>query len=311
MSSFKSVVVKLLIVCALLAAAGFYIVDNQLHEIDFRAVFSSGRGSPITRLADAVKLQREKTELLGEGRGQLLGGEYEEAFKTAMAVKKLDAGDLRVRALIADTTNAVVEAARQEFESGKIEDALVDVRLALGYKADHAGANKLYMDIADRLLLEAQAHYNKKEYSKLIAKAQEVIKIDPSNMTASNLLVRTNNELLSEAEELYVSRRYFESLNMIRLSLRIDGTNPRALGWLNQISTFVETPKLELRGIITSGGTHYARILLPDSGKVVIVKKGGKVGNFKVTEIDATEKRVELLQIYTGEKFTIQQASAG
>jgi hypothetical protein len=142
MSSLKSVVVKLLIVCALLAAAGSYIVNNQLHEIDFREVFSSARGSPITRLADAVKLQREKTELLGEGRGQLLGGEYEEAFKTAMAVKKLDAGDLRVRALIADTTNAVVEAARQEFESGKIEDALVDVRLALGYKADHAGANR-------------------------------------------------------------------------------------------------------------------------------------------------------------------------
>ncbi len=45
--------------------------------------------------------------------------------------------------------------------------------------------------------------------------------------------------------------------------------------------------------------------------KVVIVKKGGKVRNFKVTEIDAWEKRVELIQIYTGKKFTIQQASAG
>jgi len=311
MSSFQPALIKLLIACVLFGVAGFFIVDNQLHKIDFRAVFSSGRGSPVTRLSDAVKVQRKKTELLAKGRGQLLGGDYKEAFKTAMEVKKLDPEDIRAWGLIDDTVDSVTQKAIQEFEAGKIEVALADVRLGLKYNKDHETANELYMDIADRLLLEAQTHYNKKEYPKQITKAHEVLRIDPSNMAASNLLVRTNSELLAMAGELFISKRYFGSLEMVRLSLQIDRTNPGALSLLKRISDYVDTPKLELRGIIKKGDVFYARILLPDSGEVMFVKKDDIKNNFKVLDIDSKHKRVKLMQIHTKQKFTIQQVSPG
>lgn len=313
MSSLQPVFVKLLIIIALLGVAGFFVIENQLHKIDFKAVFSSGRGSSVNRLSEAVKVQREKAVLLEKGRGQLLGSKYSEAFKTALEVRQLDAKDPRAEELIDDTVDAVAQKAIQEFESGKIEVALADVRLGLKYRNDHAVANRLYMDIAERLFLEAREHHNKKEYPKLIGKAQEVLRIMPSHMAAHNLLVKANGELQDQAGELFISKRYFESLQMVRLSLRIDGKDTRSLRLLNEITTYVEIPRLELRGIMRRGKVFYARIRYVDSGRWLIksMKEGDTIKNFKVVDIDSAQKRVELQQIYSGQKFTIQQASPG
>lgn len=308
-SALRAVAVKILIVFAVVSVAAYFVVSYQLHKIDFRAVFSSGRGSPIGRLSRAVKAQGEKSDLLERGRMELLVGKYKEAFTTAKAVAKIDPDDPRSEILVADIVDAVTQKATREFESGEIEAALADTRLALRYRSDHKDANELYMSIAARLLHEANVHHNKKEYSKLIAKAKEVLKIDRSNMAASNLLVQANEELLASADELFISQRHFDSLQMVRLSLQIDQNNPRALRLLNKISVYIETPKLKLRAIIKSGGVIYARIQIPESDKVVFVKEGDTVKNFKIIDIDAEEKKVRLMQIHTKHKFTIRQKS--
>lgn len=314
-SSLQAVAFKLLIACALMAVAAYFIVINQLHKIDFRAVFSSdSRGSPIVRLSTAVKLQKKKVDLLEKGRGHLLVGEYNQAFKTAMEIEKLDSQEPQIQMLVDDTVDAVTQKASREFESGEIEAALADIRLGLQYRPDHGTANELYKDVADRLLLEAQAHYDKKEYSKLIVKAQEVVKIgkDPSNMAAYNLLARTNDELLDDASELLISKRYTESLKKVQLSLKIDKNDTTALRLLKQISDYVDKPVLELRGIIKKGKAIYARLHLPATGRTVTVRKGRIVTNtnMKVIDIDPKLKQVRLIQIYTGEKLTIQQTKA-
>ena len=313
-SSLPATAVKILVAIALVAMAGYFLVANQIHQIDFKAVLSSGRGSPVTRLSNAIKLQRQKVEMLEKGRGHLLVGEHDEAFETALAVEKLDPNDSQCQLLIDDTVDTVTQMASRKMESGEIEAALVDVRTALKYRPAHGTANELYKDIADRLMLEAQEHYSKGEYPKLIKKAQEVVRIgkDPSNMAAYNLLNKTSNELLDDAEESYAARRYFDALGNVQLSLKIDPskkTNSTAHGLLKRISDYIGEPKLELRGIIKKGATTYARIYLPDEGKVEIVKKGGiiKGTNIKVIDINPKLKQVHLAQIHTGRKSTLKR----
>jgi hypothetical protein len=76
----------------------------------------------------------------------------------------------------------------------------------------------------------------------------------------------------------------------------------------DKISEYVETPRLELRGMYKISGVLYARILLPDRGEQYTVKKGDTVKNFKVINIDSKQKQVHLVHIHTGQKTTIQHA---
>jgi hypothetical protein len=154
-------------------------------------------------------------------------------------------------------------------------------------------------------LREAQVHYTKKEYLPLITKAQEVIRINPSEPGAMNLLMRTNSELLAKASELLVSRRYYEAAEKVQLALKIDPTNSTALRLLEQLTLYVETPDLKLRGITKLGKAHYAIIQLPNSNQPQYVKEGETFRNVKVVDVNPDAKTVELLQIYTKQKFTI------
>ena len=306
-SSLQTILVRLLIILVVIAVAYYFIAVNQLQEINFKKVFTAGGGSPLTKFMAAVKLQKKKTDLLEKGRGHLLVGEYEEAFRIALEIQKLDRDDSGSWELIDDTVYAVTQKAARDFESGKIEDALLSIRVALKHSADHEAANNLYEEIADRLLLEAQTHRDKREYSKLIEKAHEVLRIAPSNMAAFNLLAQTNNDLLESAEELFYSKRYFEALQKVQLSLHIDEKKPRALRLLKKISLYVEVPRLQLGAIIKRSGMLHAQIKLLDGNKVVFMKEGATEKNFRVLDIDQTAKRVDLVQIHTGQRFTIRQ----
>jgi tetratricopeptide (TPR) repeat protein len=314
-SSLQAIVIKLLIIAAIAAGVGYFVVINQIHRIDFKGALASGRGSPITKISNALKLQKQKGELLEKGHGLLLAEDYTGAFQIALTVEKLDPNDSRHQVLIDDTAGALARRALLEMDSGDIESALKNVRLALKYMPNHHLANGLYADIGDRLLLEAQAHYNKAEYPTMITKAQEVVRIgkSPSNMSAYTLLGKTSNELLGEAEELYASKRYSESLEKVSLSLKIDSsmkTNATAHGLFERISTYVGFPEMELRGIIRRGRAIYAQIYLPKAGKVNIVKKGELVKgtSVRIIDIDTRMKKVTLKQINTGDVSTIQQS---
>ena len=318
----KATIGKILILLAVVGAIFFFAIKNQVHRVDFQTVFASGPGTPISRFSQAVKIEKQKAAMLEEGHKHFLGGDYDKAFETGVAVAEIDDDDPRPQTLIDLTADAVTQKATREYESGEIEPALADVRLSLKYRPEHKGANELYMDIAARLLHEAKVHYHKKEYPQLINKAHEVqrivndvLKADASNVADSNLMVQTsnllrqaNNELLTHAGELFISKDYFAALQTVRLSMRIDRKNPTAIRLMNQISNYIETPKVKLRGIIKSSGTTYAQIQLPDTRKVVLVKKGDTVRNFKVIDIDAVGKVVELRQIHTGKRFPISQA---
>ena len=309
-SSLHVIAVKILIVVALIAVAVYFITINEFHKIDLGKVFSGGSGSPMKKISEAVKLQREKNSLLDKGRGHLRMGEYDEAFKTALQVKKLDKEDPQWRTLISDTVDALTQKATRELESGEIRTALEDVRLALKYAPNRKAANALYTDIADRLLFEANTHHERKEYSELIVKAQEVLRIDPTNMAAAILLGRTNEELLAEAAELFTLKRYGKSFIKVQLSLKIDPnpiTNPSAHRLFDKISQHVESPRLELRGIAMIRGKLLARIQLPGGGQPRPVREGEIVKNFKVIDIDPEQKSVLLEQIYTKERSTIHQ----
>ncbi len=304
-SGLTRLLTKVLFVCVAVAVAGYFIADYRLYKIDFRAVFSSGRGSPFHRLWSSVKAQKEKADMLDEGHAQFLVGDYKAALATAVAVSQMDPEDERARSLIDLATDATTQRANREFDAGEIEAALADARLVLKHRPEHKDAQELLLRIGERLLAEAQVHFRKKEYSQLITKAKEVIKINPSDTRASNLLMRTNNELLARADELFISKRYYDALENVRLSLRIDPTNARARRLLNQISLYIETPTLKLRGINMLGHTLYAIIQLPQTNQPVYVKEGDTVKNFKVVDIDAEARTVKLLQIYTKHEFTI------
>lgn len=309
-SSLHVTAVKVLIVVALIAVAVYFITINDLHKINIRGIFAKGSGSPLGRISDAVKLQREKNSLLDKGRGHLRMGEYDESFKTALQIRKLDGEDPQWRTLISDTVDALTQKATRELESGEIRTALEDVRLSLKYAPNRKAAIALYTDIADRLLFEAKTHHERKEYSELIVKAQEVLRIDPTNMAAAILLGRANEELLAEAAELFTSKRYTESFQKVQLSLKIDPnpiTNPSAHRLFDKISHYVESPRLELRGIVKIRGKLLARIQLPGGGQPRPVREGEIVKNFKVLDIDPEQKSVLLEQIYTRERITIQQ----
>lgn len=304
-SRLTKAVTKVLFVCVAVGVAGYFVVDYQLHRIDFKAAFSSGRGSPMHRLWRSVKVQKHKADMLDEGHAQFLVGDYKAALATAVAVSQMDPEDTRARNLIDLAADAATQRANRKFDAGEIEAALADARLALKHRPEHKDAQELLLRIGERLLTEAQVHYRKMEYSQLITKAREVIKINPSDMRASNLLIRTNNGLLARADELFISKRYYDALENVRLSLRIDPTNARARRLLNQISLYIETPALKLRGINMLGRTLYAIIQLPHTNQPVYVKEGDTVKNFRVVDIDAEARTVKLLQIYTRHEFTI------
>lgn len=297
---------KALLVVVLVAVAGYFVANYQLHRIDYKDAFSSG--SPFLSLKRAWALQKQKADMLEEGQAQLLVGDYDASFLTARAVSKLDDKDERAGKLTNLTADACAQRAKREFDSGEIEAALADARLTLKYRPDHKAARDLELNIASRLLHESKVHFNKKEYSQLITKAQEVLRINSSDVTALNLLMRTNKELLDKAGDLFISQRYLEALEHVQLALKIDPKNPTADRLLNSISAYIETPKIELRGIVTRRGVAYARIQL--RGRTRTVKQGDRIENFKIVEIDPKTKAVELLQIYTKQKKIITQTKA-
>jgi len=304
-SGFRNAVGKVLILCVVVAAAGYFVVDYQLYNIDWNKVISRGPRTPIDRLWYALKLQKQKADMLDDGNTQFLVGDYDMALKTAAAVLQMDAQDSRAKHLTSLATDAAIMKAAREFESGEIEAALGDVRLALQYAPEHKEAKELSLRIGERLLREAKVHYRKKEYPQLIRKAQEILKINPSDMDARNLLVQANKELLTRADELFISRRYAGALEDVMQSLRIDPNNHRARSLEKQIRLYIGTPELELRGIVKSGTTLYALILVPESNQPLYVKEDDTFRNFKVLSIDSQAKVVKLLQIHTNKTFSI------
>ena len=301
----RSVIGKGLLLLVLVGVAGYFVKEYQLYRTDFRSAFSSGSGNPVENLWNALKLQKQKAGMVDVGRSQFLVGDYKEALATASAVLALDSKDRRAQDLINLVTDAATQRADREFDLGEIETALSDVRLALKYQPEDKDAQDLYSRIGERLFREAQSHYNKQEYAQLITKAQEVIRINPSHMDASNLLMRTNNELLTRADELFINKRYFDALENVNLSLKIDPANSRALRLLAQISLYVETPNLRLRGITIFGKTPYAVIQTPTSNQPAYVKKGDTIRNFRVLDIDPAARTVKFFQIYTKVEFTV------
>jgi hypothetical protein len=117
--------------------------------------------------------------------------------------------------------------------------------------------------------------------------------------------MKTNHELLTQADEALYGKRYFEALDKVRLSLQIDPTNPRALRLLEQISLYVETPDIKLRGITKFGKTLYAVVQLPNSNQTTYVKEGETLRNFKLIDIDSEARTAKFLQIYTKAEFTV------
>jgi tetratricopeptide (TPR) repeat protein len=305
-SQISSAVFKILIILVVVAIAAYLIIINDLHKIRFGAIFESGPGGPIKKLSNAVRLQREKAELWEKGQGSLLEGEYQDVIKIAKEISGLDPDDSRSQELVDDTTIAVTHKAGREFESGEIEEALKSVRFALEHKPDYGPAKELILEISDRLLVEALAHSKKKEYSQLIIKSKEVLDIDSSNMTAFNLLMETNNELLDSADEYYLLRQYTKALEKVMLAMAIDPTNSRSKASLESIVDKVAAPKLEFYSTATIHGKVHARIKVPGE-KPKYLRKGQSIKNYKVTEINLKKKEVRLRQINTGEEITLNQ----
>lgn len=302
-----SILVKILIVLAIIATAAYFIILKDLHKINFKSVFSSGGGGPITKFFEAVKLQNKKAELWEKAQGHLLESEYPEVIQIAKEIRSLDPDDPRSEKLVDDTVIAVTHKAGRKYQSGDIEASLKDVRFAIKYRKEYGPANDLYMEIADRLLLEAQAHAKKKEYEQLIMKSKEVLKINPGNMEAYNLLVETNNELLDRASEYFLSKQYTKALEKVLLASKIDGKNPRTRSLLEGIANKVAAPKLELHGIATMRGKNSAKIKVLGPKSPIWVKEGQIIENYQVVDIDPGVKQVRLRQIHTGEKVTLQQ----
>lgn len=312
-STVRTIATKALIVVVAIGVAAYFITANQLHRMNFKKVFSSGSGTPISRFVEEAKLQKEKSGLLDKGYGHLLMGEYDKAFKTAKEVEKFDPEDPRPQELISEIVDAVAQKAVREFDSGEIDASLKDVRTALKHRSNHKVANALYGDIADRLMLEAKAHHEKKEYEELIAKAKETVRIDPTNMAASILLRKANGELHDEASLLFVSKRYAEALAKVKLSLRIDptrSTNPDAHRILDEITNQIASPHLELRSIISHRGKLFARIQLSGARNPTAVEEGDTVSNFKVIDIDPGQKLVLLKHLYTGKRTIIRMKNS-
>ena len=321
----QPIFLKVLIICAVCGIAGFFVFEYQLQTINFRNVFSSGPGTPISRLSNEIRTQKQKTEILKKANTLFLGGDYREAFDAGMSVLGIDENDPHALELIDRTADATTQKAEREFDSGEIEAALKEVRLALKYRPQHRAANELLMNIATRLLHEAKLHHNKKEYPQVITKTKEVqrivndiLRLEASNISDSNLLMETNiessnllsqtsNELLTRADELFFAKNYFDALQMVRLSMSINPRNPRALNMMKQISLYVEIPELKLKGIIKSRNRYFAQIQLPDNGKVLLKKEGDLIKNAKVIDIDADKREVRLLQIHTKKAFVISQ----
>lgn len=304
-ASWKPVAFKVLLAAIVLCVAGYYIQDYRLYRIDFRKVFSSGPGNPLDRLITEVKRQGKKKSMLEDARAQYVVGDYAASLATSKAVENMDGTDSRAQGLIDLAADAATQRATREFDMGEIEAALGDARLALKYRPEHQEAQQLSLRIGERLFREARVHYSKKEYAQLIRKLQEVIKINPSDVAASSLLMRTNNDLLGQADEFFINKRYFDALDRVSLALKIDPTNSRTLRLFNQISLYIETPEIKLRGITKFGNTPYAIIQLPGSSQTVYVKKGETVRNFKLIDIDETTKTARFLQIYTKAEFSI------
>ena len=201
-SSLKPLLLKGLLVAVAIGIAGSYINKYQMHKINYGQIFSSGAGNPLDRFLLAVKDQKKKNEMLQNARAQFLDGQYADALSIAASVAKMDNGDERAQDLLILASDAAVQRASHEFDVGEIEAALTDIRLALKYFPEHKEAQELALRIGERLLREANIHYSKREYAQLIKKAKEVIRINPSDMGAANLLMKTNNELLTQADEL-------------------------------------------------------------------------------------------------------------
>lgn len=302
-----SVLIKILIVLAIIATAAYFVILKDLHKINFKSVFSSGGGGPITKFFEAVKQQNKKAELWEKAQGHLLQNEYPKVIQIAKEIRSLDPDDPRSAKLVDDTVIAVTHKAGRKYESGDIEASLKDVRFALKYGKEYGPANDLYLEIADRLLLEAQAHAKKKEYEQLIMKSKEVLKINPGNMEAYNLLMETNNELLDSASKYFLLKQYTKALGEVLLASKIDERNPRTISLLESIADKVAAPKLELHGIATMRGENRAKIKVLGPKNPIWVKDGQIIENYQVVDIDPGEKRVRLRQIYTGEKITLQQ----
>ncbi|RJP21333.1 MAG: hypothetical protein C4520_09980 [Candidatus Abyssobacteria bacterium SURF_5] len=294
---------KALIIIVAVAVAGYFFREYQLHRLNFKKIIESQ--NPVQGFISAIEEQKRKNDLVDQARAEFLGGDYAQALATAASVTDIDNKDSRAQNLLDIASDAAVQRANREFDTGEVEAALADVRLAMKYRPQHEGAQQLSLRIAERLYREAQAHYSKNEYAPLIKKAKEVIKINPSDIGASTLLLRTNNELLTQADELLYKKRFFEALEKVRLSLQIEPTNSRALRLLNQISLYVETPDIKLRGITRFGKTPYAIVQLPNSNQPTYVKKGETVRNFKLLDIDPDSKTAKFLQIYTKAEFDI------
>jgi hypothetical protein len=124
-------------------------------------------------------------------------------------------------------------------------------------------------------------------------------------MAAANLLVKTNSELLDQADQHLYNRQYFEALEKVQLSLKIDPSNSRTIRLLDQISLYVETPAIKLRGITKFGKTLYAVIQLPNSSQPIYMKQGETVRNFRLVDIDPGTRTAKFLQIYTKAEFVI------
>jgi len=301
----RGTILKIGLALIIVALAGYYAREYQLHRLHYKEIFSFRGGNPVDRFLQALKEQKEKTEMLETARAQFLGGEYADSLHTAGSVANLDAKDTRAQELIDLASDAAIQKASREFDTGEIEAALGDLRLALKYRPEHEEGRRLSVRIGQRLLAEANAHYSKKEYAQLIKKAKEVIKLNPSDMAATNLLVKTNNELLDRADQHLYNRRYFDALEKVQLSLKIDPSNSRAVRLLEQISLYVETPNLKLRGITKFGKTLYAVIQLPNSSQPIYMKKGETVRNFRLVDIDPETKIAKFLQVYTKAEFII------
>jgi tetratricopeptide (TPR) repeat protein len=304
-ASWRPLLIRILIIAVVVGAAGYYVREYQLHRVNYGKMLSSGTGNPIDRFLFALKEQKKKAKMLENARAQYLDGEYGDCLATAASVAKMDERDQRAQDLITLSADAAVQRATREFDVGEIEAALADVRLALKYRPEHEEGQQLSLRIGERLYREARAHYSKNEYTHLIRKAKEVIKINPSDSGASNLLMKTNHELLTQADEALYSKRYFEALDKVRLSLQIDPTNPRALRLLEQISLYVETPDIKLRGITKFGKRLYAVVQLPNSSQTTYVKEGETLRNFKLLRIDSEARTATFLQIYTKAEFTV------
>jgi tetratricopeptide (TPR) repeat protein len=307
-----SAAIKISIVLAIVLTGAYYVKMKDLHKIKFKTVFSPGDGGPIKKLFAAIDQQGEKAALWKEGQGLLLEGDYRKVAKIAKNIEDLDPDDARSAQLIDDMVAGITLKAQREFESGDMEASIRDVEFALKHRKDDDAATRLYQEIADRLLLEALAHADRKEYEQLIIKCQKVNVIDPGNIEARNLLFETNDELLDLADEHFFSRQYTKALEKVLLAMKIDARDARTQSLLKKIKDKIAAPKPVLHSIIAIRGQLHAILQLPGERRRTYVKKGETLENapLKVISIDLAKKQVRLRQIHTGEVFVLLQVKA-